>query len=330
MEKYLITLLPLILSFVGTALTLRFLIPVLKSRKVGQKILDIGPRWHKDKEGTPTMGGIAFLVFITLSSLLLLLFLFFNNFIEQNAFYGMLLTVIYALVNGVIGIADDMRKLKKQKNEGLTAGEKYILQISAAILYIFALVRFCGITTSVYLPFFKVSLDLKILWYLFSALFLTGFCNAVNLTDGIDGLCGSVSAAVAIFLAAYTMKGGIWGGAAISFALLGGVLGFLVYNLHPAKVFMGDTGSLFLGAIISGLSLTLGNPLILFLVGVVYLLEAASVIIQVIFFKLTGKRVFLMAPLHHHLEKKGLSEGKITLISVTVTTLVSFVVFYFS
>ncbi len=330
MEKYIITLLPLILSFVGTALTLRFLIPVLKSRKMGQKILDIGPRWHKDKEGTPTMGGIAFLVFITLSSLLLLLFLFFNDYIELTAFYGMLLTVLYGVVNGIIGITDDIQKLKKQKNEGLTAREKYILQLSAALLYIFALLRLSAVNTTIYLPFFGVSYDLKIFWYLFAVLFLTGFCNAVNLTDGIDGLCASVSGAVAVFFAAYTMIIGDFGGTALSSAIFGGTLGFLVYNLHPAKVFMGDTGSLFLGAIISGMALTLENPLVLFLVGIIYLLEAASVIIQVVFFKLTGKRVFLMAPLHHHFEKKGLSEGKITLFSVIITAVASFLAFYLS
>jgi len=329
-EKYLVTLLPMVISFVGTAIMLRFLIPVLKSKKMGQKILDIGPRWHKDKEGTPTMGGISFLLFITLTSVGLLLYLFFNDYIEKSTFYGMLLTVIYADLNGFIGITDDMRKLKKQKNEGLTAAEKYILQFSTTVLYIFALMRLSAVNTVLNLPFFGVSVDLKILWYLFAVLFLTGFCNAVNLTDGIDGLCGSVSAAVAVFFAIYTMTVGNFGGALISSALFGGMLGFLVYNLHPAKVFMGDTGSLFLGALISGLSLTLGNPLILFLVGIIYLLEAVSVIIQVLVFKLTGKRVFLMAPLHHHFEKKGLSEGKITLASVMITLAASVLVFYFN
>lgn len=327
MEKYLVTLLPTLLSFVGTAITLRFLIPVLKSRKMGQKILDIGPRWHKDKEGTPTMGGIAFLVFITLTSVGLLLYLFFIGNIEKNVFYGMLLTVIYADLNGLIGITDDLRKFKKQKNEGLTAAEKYILQLSTAVLYIFALVRLSAATTSIYLPFLGRSFDLKIFWYLFAILFLTGFCNAVNLTDGIDGLCGSVSATAAVFFAAYTVNVGNFGGTVLSSALFGGMLGFLVYNLHPAKVFMGDTGSLFIGALISGISLTLGNPLILFLVGIIYLLEAASVIIQVLFYKLTGKRVFLMAPLHHHFEKKGMSEGKITLASVLITLAVSVLLF---
>ncbi len=330
MEKYLVTLLPTLVSFVGTAITLRFLIPVLKSRKMGQKILDIGPRWHKDKEGTPTMGGISFLLFVSFVSVGLLLFLFFNGYIEKNAFYGMLLTVIYADLNGFIGIIDDLRKLKKQKNEGLTAAEKYILQLSAAVLYIFALIRLSAVNTAIYLPFFGISVELKIFWYLFAILFLTGFCNAVNLTDGIDGLCGSVSATAAVFFAAYTMNIGELGGTVISSALFGGLLGFLVYNLHPAKVFMGDTGSLFLGALISGLALTLENPLLLFLVGVVYLLEAASVIIQVLVFKLTGKRVFLMAPLHHHFEKKGMSEGRITLASVIITVVASALCFCFA
>ena len=327
-DNIIITLLPMLFALLGTAVTLHFLIPVLKSKKMGQKILDIGPRWHKDKEGTPTMGGIAFLIFVALSSLSVTVFLFFTEKITKGELYGILFTVVYALLNGLIGITDDARKLKRKQNEGLTAKEKYLLQLSVSLIYIVALVMFKVVDTTLYIPFWGKNIQLSYFWYLFAILFLTGFGNAVNLTDGIDGLCGAVSGAVAVFFIAYTLRGGNIGGTVLSSALFGGCIGFLVYNLHPAKIFMGDTGSLFLGALISGMTLMLGDPIILFFVGLIYFLEAASVIIQVLGFKLTGKRVFLMAPLHHHFEKRGLSEGRITFLSVAVTVLVSIGVYY--
>ncbi len=329
MEKYIIMLLPMLIALLGTALTLRFLIPILKSKKMGQKILDIGPRWHKDKEGTPTMGGIAFLVFITLSAVSVWGYLFFSNRVELMELYVPLITVLYAVLNGLIGLIDDARKLKRKQNEGLTAKEKYLLQLIAAVAYVIALMLLGASDTSVYVPFFGFYFDLGIFRYPLALLFLTGFGNAVNLTDGIDGLCGSVSAVVALFLTVYSVSIAEIGGTVLCSALFGGCIGFLIYNLHPARVFMGDTGSLFLGALISAAFLALGNPLALFLVGAVYLAEAASVIIQVVFFKLTGKRVFLMAPLHHHFEKMGMTENAITLVSVFITGLFSFIVIYF-
>lgn len=319
----------MLVSFFGTAITLHFLIPVLKSKKMGQKILDIGPRWHKDKEGTPTMCGIAFLIFITLSAVFVWGYLFFIGNIEAKELYGLLLTALYAVSNGIIGLIDDARKLKRKRNEGLTAREKYLLQLISAAFYVVALVFLGAADTSVYIPFFGIYLDLGIFWYPLTLLFLTGFVNAVNLTDGIDGLCATVSAVVALFMSAYCLWLGEGGGTALYSALLGGCLGFLIYNLHPAKGFMGDTGSLFLGALISGAALTLGDPITLFFVGAVYLSEAVSVIIQVVFFKLTGKRVFLMAPLHHHFEKKGMTEMKITALFAAVTAALSFIVLYF-
>ena len=203
------------------------------------------------------------------------------------------------------------------------------MQLLISLAYVILLIRLGAADTSLYIPFLGRTFELGVLWYPFALLFLTGFGNAVNLTDGIDGLCGSVSAAAAVFFTAYCLMEGAVGGTVISSALFGGCLGFLVYNIHPARVFMGDTGSLFLGGLISGTALALKNPLLLFFVGIVYLLEAASVVIQVIFFKFTGKRVFLMAPLHHHFEKKGLSEGKITLLAVLLTVLFSLIAFFF-
>ena len=268
MKKYIITFLPLFFSFIGTAIALRYLIPVLKSKKVGQKILDIGPRWHKDKEGTPTMGGIAFIIFISLSSVLGIMYLFFTGQTGEKEFLTLLITVLYAVLNGFIGVTDDVQKLRRKKNEGLTATEKYLLQLAASLVFIFLLMRFGNVDTTVTMPFFRKKLDLGAFWYPLALLFLTGFTNAVNLTDGLDGLCGSVSAAVALFFSLYLLSKGEVGGTLISTSIIGGMLGFLIYNLHPAKVFMGDTGSLFLGAIISGLSLCSGNAVILFIVGI--------------------------------------------------------------
>ena len=329
MEKYMITLLPMLACLVGTSVILHFLIPVLKGRKMGQKILDIGPRWHKDKEGTPTMGGLSFLFTVTAVSTVSAIFLFYNNYLEKKEFLGIIITLSYALLNGFIGITDDIRKFKRGKNEGLTAKEKYFLQFILSIAYIITLLKLGSVSTNLYIPFLDISIELNFFWYIFALLFLTGFGNAVNLTDGIDGLCGSVTATVSVFFIAFYLIVGDISSSVFASALFGGCLGFLVYNLHPAKVFMGDTGSLFLGASVSGLALLSGNPLILFSVGIVYLIEALSVIIQVIFFKFTGKRVFLMAPIHHHFEKKGLSEGKITFIAVIFTVVFSVITFLF-
>ena len=308
-------------TFIITAIILRWLIPILRSKKMGQKILDIGPRWHKDKEGTPTMGGIAF---ISACLVVLTVFCMYKSVAGENV-GSLIFTLLYAVSSALIGITDDLNKLKKKQNEGLTAIQKYTLQLICSAVYIIAM-RYMGyIDTVVGIPFTDYSFDLGVFYYIFALLFLTGFNNAVNLTDGIDGLCSGVTAIVSLYFGILGLKNDAVMLELLAFAVLGGCLGFLVYNYHPAKVFMGDTGSLFLGAAVSGMAIMSENELILFLIGAVYVLETVSVILQVLWYKMTKKRLFLMAPFHHHLEKKRWSEVKITLIAAFVTFLISVV-----
>ncbi len=290
-----------------TAVFLKFLIPVLKSKKMGQKILDIGPRWHKDKEGTPTMGGIAF-IFVFCAVALTVWAVFFR---QSEKSYVFLLSVAYSVLCGLIGVSDDICKLKKSQNEGLSATQKLMLQLAVSAMYIVAVRRLGHISEYIYIPFLNIYVDFGWLYYPFMLLWTSGFNNAVNLTDGVDGLCASVTAAVAVGFFAVGARTESDEICLFSAVLFGTMLGFLFYNLHPAKVFMGDTGSLFLGGAVTSLAVLYESPLILFILGTVYLIEAVSVIIQVLYFKLTGKRFFKMAPIHHHLERSGWSENKI-------------------
>ena len=303
----------LIGSFLLTVLCIGFLLPVLRRLKFGQRILEIGPSWHLSKSGTPTMGGIAFIICALVISFLLLLMR------EYESVTHAFLVLGYSVLGGIIGLVDDSLKLKRKQNAGLSAMSKLMLQIIAAIVFVFLMRKLGYIDTTVYIPFVKSSIDVGMAYYPLSILFLCGFSNAVNLTDGVDGLCASVSAVVSLFLA----LGGIYeinyGNSVFAVAVCGICLGFLVYNFHPAKIFMGDTGSLFLGSAIGGLALAGKANGLLLVYGSVYVFEAVSVILQVLYFKATKKRLFLMAPYHHHLEKKGFSEIKINVIFVAVT-----------
>lgn len=315
------------LTFALTALILKFLIPKLKSHKMGQKILDIGPRWHKNKEGTPTMGGISFTAAATAVFLPCLLLLYRTDAVANLSLP--LITLGYGLLNGAIGFIDDYTKFIKKQNEGLTAPEKYLLQLIAAGIYLAAMTFSGNLETSLYLPFFGGSVELGFGYYIIAAILLTGTVNSVNLTDGIDGLASSVTMVVAAFFALLGFLAGMADAALLSGCLLGGCLGFLVYNFHPARVFMGDTGSLFLGGMVVGLAFMLRNPLIILVCGFVYILETASVILQVLFFRLTnGKRLFKMSPIHHHFEKCGWSEVKIVSVFTLLTLLFSVAAFF--
>lgn len=289
-------------------------IPVLKSVKMGQKILDIGPRWHKSKEGTPTMGGLFFLVPILGIGVVL-------SFTEKEPL--LLVHLAFLLANAAIGFVDDYVKFFKKQNEGLTPPQKMVLQFAAATAYVFALKTFGVIDTVLRLPFSENVWKLPLPVYLVLAIIGIVFTvNSVNLTDGIDGLAASVTAVVMVFMAALSFKTQNVPGLAVSLLTVGGMLGFLVYNFHPAKVFMGDTGSLFLGAAVSSMAFILDCPILLVFTGFVYYVESFSVIIQVTSFKLTGKRVFKMSPIHHHFEMCGWSEIKIvTVFSVTAALL---------
>lgn len=295
--------------FLLTLIFLHHLIPVLRRRRAGQPILEIGPSWHLSKAGTPTLGGVAFLVAALLAVGVPSFFLF-ERSVEWRA---LLLLVGYAVLCGLIGIFDDWKKLSRQQNKGLGAWQKYLLQLLASALFLFFAEVLFGLERS--LPFFAGTLYLGALYYPFALLFLTGLVNALNLTDGVDGLLSSTVAVLAAFLLIWGMY---FAGAFVFLSgclLLGAVLGFLPYNAHPARVFMGDTGSLFLGAIVGGVGILSPSPLVLLLAAGVFLAETLSVVLQVLWFKLThGKRLFRMAPLHHHFERIGWSEERVVAV----------------
>ncbi len=292
-----------------------FLIPALRALKAGQSIKEIGPSWHMSKQGTPTMGGFMFMAAIAVCVVA------FGWRDMAAGDFSALFVLVFALVYGAIGFVDDYAKVKKHENTGLTAGWKFLLQLAAAIAFL-ALLRFTHhLSSNLYIPFVNTELPLPWPMYMvFAAFVIVGCVNSVNLTDGLDGLAASVTLPVAVFfavLSAWWEKGavGVFAG-----ALAGSLLGFLIYNFHPAKVFMGDTGSLFLGGAVCGMALVLDVPLILVLVGIISIAETMSDIIQVTYFKLThGKRIFRMAPLHHHLELGGWSEVRIVLTFAGIT-----------
>ena len=298
--RYLISFL---VAFAASALIGRFLIPWLHALKAGQSIKEIGPVWHMAKQGTPTMGGIMFIAGIFIA----ILVTGWQDFSQGR--FGALFVFLFALVFGVIGFLDDFMKVKYHKNEGLTAPQKFLLQLAAAIVFT-VLLRYTGyLTPDLYIPFFNVSFQLPWAVYMvFAAFVIVATVNAVNLTDGVDGLATGVTLPVALFFLAVSLMWKITDLSIFAAALVGGLCAFLIYNFHPAKVFMGDTGSLFLGGTVCGLAFALDIPLIIVLVGIIYLLETLSDIIQVTYFKLThGKRIFRMAPLHHHFEMGGWS-----------------------
>lgn len=319
--RYLISFL---VAFAASALIGRFLIPWLHALKAGQSIKEIGPVWHMAKQGTPTMGGIMFIAGIFIA----ILVTGWQDFSQGRL--GALFVFLFALVFGVIGFLDDFMKVKYHKNEGLTAPQKFLLQLAAAIVFT-VLLRYTGyLTPDLYIPFFNVSFQLPWAVYMvFAAFVIVATVNAVNLTDGVDGLATGVTLPVALFFLAVSLMWKITDLSIFAAALVGGLCAFLIYNFHPAKVFMGDTGSLFLGGTVCGLAFALDIPLIIVLVGIIYLLETLSDIIQVTYFKLThGKRIFRMAPLHHHFEMGGWSEEKLFTV-FTLVTLVCCVLAYF-
>lgn len=323
------TLLSIIPCFLIALYLGRVLIPWLKSMKTGQKIREIGPRWHKGKEGTPAMGGLIFI--LTAFVGVVGLGLAFGKWTSALVF-------AFALVFGAIGFFDDFRKIKKKQNEGLTALQKLVLQLAASALYLYLLYRTGHLTGSLWIPFTNLVWTLPIWVYIAFAVFvIVGCVNAVNLTDGIDGLASGVTVPVMVFFLVTAIAVKKAELAIFPAALIGGLAGFLCYNFHPAKVFMGDTGSLFLGGAVCGMAFALDMPLILILVGLVYIVETLSVILQVGYFKLTkrfsadhqGRRIFRMTPIHHHFEMSGWSEVKIWFVFVGVS-IVMCVIAWFS
>lgn len=291
-----------------------FLLPVLRALKAGQSIREVGPTWHNYKAGTPMMGGLMFIF----SAILCLA----GNLATMTD-YTVWYVLALALCFGLIGFLDDFFKLKFKRNLGLTSAQKAMLQMAVSALYLYLLYKQGSLSCDLYIPFVNVSFTIHPLVYIFFAMFvIVGCVNAVNLTDGVDGLSSSVTVPVMIFFAAAAIAMGRFDLALLPASLLGGLIAYLFYNWHPAKVFMGDTGSLFLGGVVCALAFALDMPLILILVGFVYIMETLSVILQVTYFKLThGKRIFKMAPIHHHFEMCGWKEEKIVLSFAAVSAL---------
>ncbi len=316
-------------SCVLCAMITKFIIPKLKSLKLGQKILDIGPRWHKGKEGTPTMGGIAMMA----ASLPVLVgaTVYIGTQFGWNATVKIAIGYVTALLYGFIGLLDDSVKMLKKQNEGLTPIQKYLLQLVIAAAFLFAMTKWGELDTTLKIPFTTVEWNMGAFYYVFAVLLITGVVNAVNLTDGIDGLASSVTLVVGGFFAVAASGMG-YGEAmpelALSATVVGITLGFLVYNAYPAKIFMGDTGSLFLGGLVVELAFMINSPLIIVVCGAVYILEALSVILQVGCYKLTKKRIFKMAPIHHHFEMCEWSEVKIVIVFTLTTALASAVAYF--
>ena len=303
-------------SFVLTVLFGRFVIPMLRALHAGQSIREIGPQWHNSKAGTPTMGGIMFIAAIVLCTVG-----FGWKSMMQNHTYTHLYVLALAMCYGLVGFADDFVKVKYKRNLGLTAIQKFALQLIVAIAFLFVLKKSGELSCDLYIPFWNLDLEIPTAVYMiFAAFVMVGCVNAVNLTDGVDGLSSSVTIPVIVFFAATAY---IYGATTLSLlpaTVAGGLVGFLCYNFHPAKVFMGDTGSLFLGGMVCGMAFALDMPLILVLVGIVYLCETLSVILQVTYFKLThGKRIFKMTPIHHHFELCGWKEEKIVFVFTAIT-----------
>ena len=289
------------------------LLPVLQALKAGQSIREIGPTWHNYKAGTPMMGG---LMFIFASIIVLLCNLPFMT--DYTVFY----VLILALCFGFIGFLDDFTKIKFKRNLGLTSLQKAMLQMALSAVFLYAMYRSGSMDTHLYIPFVNVSIELHPIVYIFFAMFVMVGCdNSVNLTDGVDGLSSSVTLPVMVFFTAASLALGEYDLALLPASLVGGLIAYLFYNWHPAKVFMGDTGSLFLGGVVCAMAFALEMPLILILVGFVYICETLSVILQVGYFKLThGKRLFKMSPIHHHFEMCGWKEEKIVLSFTAVST----------
>ena len=305
----------LITALVGFVLSGIFgflLLPVLRALKAGQSVRDIGPTWHNYKAGTPLMGG---LMFIAAASVCLLINL--PTMEEYSVFYCLAL----ALCFGLVGFLDDFCKVKFKRDLGLTALQKMLLQMAVSAIFLYALYRQGSMTCDLYIPFVNVTVYIHpIAYFLFAMFVMVGTVNSVNLTDGVDGLSSSVTIPVMIFFTAASVALERFDLALLPAALTGGLIAYLFYNWHPAKVFMGDTGSLFLGGIVCAQAFALDMPLVLILVGFVYICETMSDIIQIGYFKLThGKRVFKMAPIHHHFEMCGWKEEKIVIVFTSVS-----------
>lgn len=293
-------------------------IPILKKLKVGQIERDDGPASHLKKQGTPTMGGVIMLIatIVAIAITYIYLHLSGNQNIAQKLLPMLLITIGYSL----IGFIDDFKKLVLKNTEGLKPRYKMLGLLIIGIIYVLLLIYVFKIGTETYIPIAKKYINMPEFLYIpFAIIVILATTNAINLTDGIDGLSSSVSAIIITCLTAIGIKHGVYEASIFGSIIVGSTLGFLMFNIHPAKVFMGDTGSLMLGGVIAGLALYLKMPLLLLLIAIIPVIETLSVIIQVTHFKRTGNRVFKMTPIHHHFELSGWNENKIVIVFSLIT-----------
>lgn len=313
--------LAIVIAAVITGLLGYFMVPFLHKIKFGQTIREVGPSWHKNKQGTPTMGGIMFIIGSSVAAVICIAFLWLNGGAEtQLMLVKVVAGALMAVGFGTVGFLDDYISIKKHRNLGLTEIQKLILQFIIVGAYLLS-VALAGGTTETVIPFLG-SVDLGFFYYILAAVFIVGMVNAVNFTDGIDGLNTSVTLVVALVFSAIAMLLNRVGLSLYAAAIVGAMIGFLFWNANPAKVFMGDTGSLFLGGAVCALAFGVNMPILLILIGIIYIVEILSVVLQVTYFKIShGKRIFKMAPIHHHFEMCGWNENKICFVFSGVTLL---------
>lgn len=313
--------LAIVIAAVITGLLGYFMVPFLHKIKFGQTIREVGPSWHKNKQGTPTMGGIMFIIGSSVAAVICIAFLWLNGGAEtQLMLVKVVAGALMAVGFGIVGFLDDYISIKKHRNLGLTEIQKLILQFIIVGAYLLS-VALAGGTTETVIPFLG-SVDLGFFYYILAAVFIVGMVNAVNFTDGIDGLNTSVTLVVALVFSVIAMLLNRVGLSLYAAAIVGAMIGFLFWNANPAKVFMGDTGSLFLGGAVCALAFGVDMPILLILIGIIYIVEILSVVLQVTYFKIShGKRIFKMAPIHHHFEMCGWNENKICFVFSGVTLL---------
>ena len=293
-------------------------IPILKKLKIGQIERDDGPASHLKKQGTPTMGGIIMIVAIIIATVGACIFFSVTN--NQELIKRLIPLLIITIAFGMIGFIDDFKKLVLKNTDGLKPKYKMLGLLIIAVIYVLFLVYGFNLGTDTYIPVFKIYINIPVFLYIpLAVLVILSTTNAINLTDGVDGLASSVSCLIVTCLTVIGISNQMYEVSIFGSIVIGATLGFLIFNLHPAKVFMGDTGSLMLGGVISSIALYLKMPLLLVVIAIIPVLEALSDIIQVMYYKKTGKRVFKMAPLHHHFELSGWKESKVVIIFSLIT-----------
>ena len=307
----------LLLSFFITVILALIIIPILKKLKIGQNERDDGPESHMKKQGTPTMGGVIIMLATVISAIGGVIYYYKD---EINVAQNILPLLFITFGFGLIGFIDDFKKLVLKNTEGLKPMYKMIGLLIISVIFVLYLIKFVDVGTETYIPFLKIYIDMPIWIYIPFAIFvILATTNAINLTDGIDGLAASISAIIITFLTVVSIMFDVQEITIFGTILIGACIGFLLFNMHTAKIFMGDTGSLLLGGVIAALSLYLKIPFLLIIVAIIPILETLSVMIQVAYFKKTGKRILKMAPLHHHFELSNWKESKIVSIFSMIT-----------